>query len=167
MAPLTVGDPAPWFILPSTSNPNYHFDAVGGYRVVLFFFGSSRHGNSAVVLKEFCAKQSQFAALGMPFFGVSIDPEDTELAEVIESPTYCKFLWDFDRDVSSRYGVCQIVDDAIVYAPTTFVLDERLHVFGVFRSKILTIMLSKSFRFSRTYLLLNRIIWQYLKLPFC
>ncbi|MBF2048436.1 MAG: 2OG-Fe(II) oxygenase [Leptolyngbya sp. IPPAS B-1204] len=130
---LTVGDPVPWFTLPSTSNPNYHFDTVGGYRVVLFFFGSTKVPRSAQAVKDFCAIQSEFTASSVPFFGVSIDPEDQKLAEAILEPTYCKFLWDFEQRVSQQYGVCGTTDtDQVTYRPTSFVLDENLRVLQVF-----------------------------------
>lgn len=133
MAFLTVGDPVPWFTLPSTSNPNYHFDTVGGYRVVLFFFGSTQDDRTASVVQEFCAMQAQFAAQQVPFFGVSIDPNDQGLADAIVEPTYCKFLWDFERTVSQQYGVCSSegAEDAINYTPTSFILDENLRVLQV------------------------------------
>jgi peroxiredoxin/predicted 2-oxoglutarate/Fe(II)-dependent dioxygenase YbiX len=132
MVALSVGDPAPLFTLPSTSNPTYHFDTVGGYRTVLFFFGSSKHTNSTLVLKEFCDRQKQFASLNVPFFGISVDPEDTYLADVINNPTYCKFLWDLEGEVSRLYGVCQSDDGQVLVTPTTFVLDENLHILRVF-----------------------------------
>jgi peroxiredoxin len=122
MARLTAGDPVPWFTLPSTSNSAYHFDTVGGHRVVLFFFGSAQVPRSARLVQSFCQQQAQFAALNIPFFGVSVDPEDTPLSRVIENPTYCKFLWDFERQVSQRFGVCEIAKDAVYYSPTTFAI---------------------------------------------
>lgn len=133
MAVLTTGDPVPWFTLPSTSNPNYHFDTVGGYRVILFFFGSTQSERAATALQDFCNMQPQLAALGVPFFGVGIDPTDQHLAERIQEPTYCKFLWDFEQRVSRQYGVCAPGSpDQTHYSPTTFVLDENLHVLRVF-----------------------------------
>lgn len=135
MAALTVGDPIPWFTLPSTSNPNYHFDTVGGYRVVLFFFGSTKIEQSAQLIREFCAMQREFAAQEVPFFGVSVDPDDQFLAEAIENPTYCKFLWDFDQTVSRQYGVCSDAGNGVEYTPTAFVIDENLHVQHVFPLK--------------------------------
>lgn len=132
MPRLTVGDPVPWFTLPSTSNSAFKFDTVGGYRVVLFFFGSSRLARSAEILKEFCQKQAQFAALNVPFFGVSIDSEDTYLKQAVKIPTYCKFFWDFDREISLQYSVCRMEGNVAHYVPTTFVLDESLRVLEVF-----------------------------------
>lgn len=129
---LSPGDSVPWFTLPSTSNPRFHFDTVGGYRVILFFFGSSKVPRSAEVLREFCQQQAQLAQLNVPFFGVSVDPDDTDWAQAIEYPTYCKFLWDFDREVSHLFGVCQTENSALLYAPTAFVLDERLRILEIF-----------------------------------
>ncbi len=129
MAALTIGDPAPWFTLPSTSNPQYHFNTVGGYRVILFFFGSRQFGQAAQAIQDFCAMQAELKAANIPFFGVSVDPADQGLASQIISPTYCKFLWDFEQQVSQQYGVCE---PAGQYQPTTFVLSENLSVQQVF-----------------------------------
>lgn len=129
MVPLTVGDPAPWFTLPSTSNPTYHFDTVGGYRLILFCFGSAKNSLVAPVIQEFCALQPQLAAADIPFFGLSTDPGDQVLASQIISPTYCKFLWDFEQTVSQQYGVCAANQP---YQPTAFVINENLHIAAVF-----------------------------------
>jgi peroxiredoxin/predicted 2-oxoglutarate/Fe(II)-dependent dioxygenase YbiX len=129
---LTVGDPVPWFVLPSTSSPTFHFDTVGGYYSVLFFFGSSKYYKAAVPLKEFCQHQSQFSALQMPFFGISIDSDDAVLAELVEQPSFFKLMWDFEGKVSTQYGVCQIQRDDISYQPVTLVLDQNLRVLQVF-----------------------------------
>ena len=40
-------DPAPWFTAPSTVNPNYYFDTVGGRFVVLCFFMNSLMSGSS------------------------------------------------------------------------------------------------------------------------
>lgn len=135
MVSLTVGDPVPWFRLPSTSNANYNFDTVGGYRIILFFFGSTQIQPSAQAIRDFCAMQAELAALEVPFFGVSVDPNDQFLADQISHPTYCKFLWDFEQTVSQQYGVCTPASgttNGITYSPTTFVLDPTLRVLKVF-----------------------------------
>ncbi|NJO79464.1 MAG: redoxin domain-containing protein [Cyanobacteria bacterium RM1_2_2] len=132
MTSLSIGDPVPWFILPSTSNSAYHFDTVGGHYVVLFFFGSSKYYKAAVPLKDFCEQQQRFSALKIPFFGVSIDSDDTALADLVKQPTYYKFIWDFEAEASTRYGVCQIKGETVSYQPITLVLDPTLRVFQIF-----------------------------------
>jgi peroxiredoxin/predicted 2-oxoglutarate/Fe(II)-dependent dioxygenase YbiX len=140
MLPLSVGDPVPWFTLASTSSPNFHFDSVGGYRTVLFFFGSSKDNRISEVLKEFCGQQNQFALYKVPFFGVSIDFNDAYLTSFVENKTYFKFLWDFERKVSIQYGACQPCNNEggeLHYKPIIFILDENLRILQIF--PILTI----------------------------
>lgn len=134
MVSLTVGDPVPWFTLPSTSNANYHFDTVGGHYVILFFFGSTKIEQSAQAVQDFCEFQAELAAQDVPFFGVSVDPDDQVLADKVTRPTYCKFLWDFEQTISQQYGVCSPTGTAkaLEYSPTAFVLDQNLRVLNVF-----------------------------------
>jgi peroxiredoxin/predicted 2-oxoglutarate/Fe(II)-dependent dioxygenase YbiX len=132
MVSLTVGDPVPWFTLPSTSSSAFHFNTVGGYFVVLFFFGSSSRRNSAFILQEFCEQQDRFSDFLIPFFGISADPNDTALAELVKQPTFFKLMWDFEGTVSRQYGVLDSQKDTTVYQPTTFVLDPTLRVLRVF-----------------------------------
>jgi peroxiredoxin/predicted 2-oxoglutarate/Fe(II)-dependent dioxygenase YbiX len=128
-----IGDPVPWFTLPSSSNPNYHFDTVGGYRVVLFFFGSTKVAAAAQAVRDFCNLQRAFAAIEVPFFGVSVDPDDQFLIDTIESPSFCKFLWDYDHSVSRQFGVLAETGlDQVEYLPTAFVLDENLRILQIF-----------------------------------
>jgi peroxiredoxin/predicted 2-oxoglutarate/Fe(II)-dependent dioxygenase YbiX len=129
---LTIGDPAPWFTAPSSSNSTYHFDTVGGYRVILCFLGRCKTQSYAKVLHDFAALQPQLEQCQIPFFGVTIDPEDIVLQQLIEIPSYFKFIWDFDRSVSLRYGVLSNDTEADFYRPTTLVLDENLRVLQVF-----------------------------------
>ncbi len=134
MTVLTVGDPAPWFVLPSTSNPNFHFNTVGGYRIILCFFGSTQLEQSAQAVEDFCAMQAELAAANIPFFGVSVDPADRVLASKVVNPTYCKFFWDFEQQVSQQYGVAAPTDQSQQpsYQPITYLLNENLSVQQVF-----------------------------------
>jgi peroxiredoxin/predicted 2-oxoglutarate/Fe(II)-dependent dioxygenase YbiX len=134
MLSLSVGDPVPWFTLPSNSNPTFHFNSVGGHRVILFFFGSTKNNRIREILNQFSTRQNQLASYQVPFFGVSIDPDDSFLAELVENKTYFKFLWDFKREVSIQYGVCQPDNPAgseLQYEPKIFILDENLRVLQV------------------------------------
>ncbi|HHP7244698.1 MAG TPA: redoxin domain-containing protein [Elainellaceae cyanobacterium] len=133
MTHLAPGDPAPWFTLPSSSNPNYHFDTVGGYYVILFFFGSTQNERVKRVVDEFCDRQEQLMSLNVPFLGVSVDPGDRHLDAQVKIPTYCKFFWDEERRISLQYGVCQPeTQHETRYAPTAFVLDPMLRILHIF-----------------------------------
>ncbi|MDB9305059.1 redoxin domain-containing protein [Nodularia spumigena CS-591/12] len=134
MVSLTVGDPVPWFILPSNSNPTFHFHSVGGNRLILFFFGSTKNNRIREILYKFRSLQNQLASYQVPFLGVSIDPDDSFLAELVENKSYFKFLWDFNREVSIQYGVCQVNNSAsseLYYQPKIFILDENLRVLQI------------------------------------
>ncbi|GAB4232981.1 MAG: hypothetical protein Kow00121_61040 [Elainellaceae cyanobacterium] len=134
MPALTIGDPAPWFITPSIAKfPSSQDITIGGYRAVLFFFGSARDRRIQTVLEAFLAAQAEFEQQKIPVFGVSINPADQALEQRIKAP-HLRFLWDFEGELSIRYGVCQLGDrpqGGITYDPTTFVLDENLRVLEV------------------------------------
>lgn len=141
MSLLTVGDPAPWFTPTTTvtatvaatpANPQDFI--MGGYRAVLFFFGSSRNPQVKAALADFCSVRSRFEQLGIHFFGISIDPTDRPLERTVETSDYFHWLWDFDGEISIRYGLCQLGSQGqgITYEPTTFVLDENLRILNLF-----------------------------------
>ncbi|MBI4783221.1 MAG: 2OG-Fe(II) oxygenase [Oscillatoriophycideae cyanobacterium NC_groundwater_1537_Pr4_S-0.65um_50_18] len=135
MSLLAAGDPAPWFMADSTSSPNFHFETVGGYRIILSFLGSSTIDRSKEVLQQFMALQDSLEQQQIIFFGVLIDPGDLALKDWIELPTFFKLFWDFDQKISALYGTCESLPDdpdSIRYAPTTFVLNQNLQIAGIF-----------------------------------
>lgn len=131
MSILSVGDPAPWFI--SQSIAKFAPDVtVGGYRSVLFFFGSASNPQIQPIVAGFLKSQAQFQQADITLFGVSIDPNDRRLEAQIQQSRQFRFLWDLDGDLSIRYGVCQLdKNGSISYDPTTFVLDENLRVLAM------------------------------------
>jgi peroxiredoxin/predicted 2-oxoglutarate/Fe(II)-dependent dioxygenase YbiX len=134
---LTVGDPAPWFTPTTTdAQTQTHLQdfRMGGYRAVLFFFGSARNSQVRSALTGFCAAKSYFEQSGIHFFGVTIDPTDRILEQEVPPSTYFHWLWDFSGEISIRYGLCELGNrsQGITYEPTTFVLSENLRVLGLF-----------------------------------
>lgn len=134
MSHLVTGDPAPWFVTDSTSNPKFHFDTIGGHRIILSFLGSSRIDHCNQVIQKFAALQEQLDFHQIIFCGVIVDPNDLDLEALIEKPTFLKLFWDFDQSISRLYGVCQVNSGSSdgVYTPTTFVLNQNLQIAGVF-----------------------------------
>jgi peroxiredoxin len=134
MPTLTVGDPAPWFITPTIAQSEDCQDiVVGGYRAVLFFFGSARDPRTQAVLADFVAAAQRFADQKITVLGHTIDPSDRGLQQSWlpqgGQPPTLRFLWDFDGELSRRYGVCQVEQGGgMSYDPTTFILDENLHI---------------------------------------
>lgn len=131
---LSIGDFAPWSIVPSTAHPQHHIDLVSGHRTVLFFFGSGSSPEVQTILDRFLNSATLWRSQGISFLGVSIDPRDKVLETTRLDPT-CGILWDFDGTLSLQYGVCQLdtaTGGGIAYDPTTLVLDENLRVLGIF-----------------------------------
>ncbi|MEB3356094.1 MAG: 2OG-Fe(II) oxygenase [Synechococcales bacterium] len=123
---LTVGEPAPWFVGASTSNPKYHFDSVAGRYVVLCFFESTQAEGSQQVLGDFLRQREIFDDQTCCFFGVTVDPADE--ATVQGQLPGIRFFWDFDRAISQQFGVG---DRQNPYQRCTYILDARLRVLFV------------------------------------
>jgi peroxiredoxin/predicted 2-oxoglutarate/Fe(II)-dependent dioxygenase YbiX len=131
MPALTVGDHAPWFT--SATQATRQDFIMGGYRAVLFFFGSSSNPQVKAALLAFCQAQPRFTQLGIHFFGISIDPNDRILEQQVPQSDFFHWLWD-SGEISIRYGLCQLGENGrgITYDPTTLVLDENLRILNLF-----------------------------------
>ncbi|MBE9092529.1 redoxin domain-containing protein [Tychonema sp. LEGE 07203] len=132
---LEIGDPAPWFSIPASNNPLFHFSTVGGRRTVLFFFASAAFPEIQVILKSFEELSGEFQSLEVPLFGVSVDAADKEQNRGTTIAPSFIFFWDFDKKLSQQYGVCRDVEQngvaGVHYAPQTFVLNENLQVINI------------------------------------
>ena len=117
----------------SSVNPRFCFDSVAG-RVVLSFFGSSKHPSSKRFLIEIAGRADRFNLTNAIFFGVSIDPEDSH--RLGQRSPGIMFFWDLDRAVSSLYGVIREAQPgagdgsggAAVFKRQAFILDRALRV---------------------------------------
>ncbi len=106
---LTVGEPAPWFIAPSLTNPKFRFHTVAGRYVMLCFFGSAGDKGSQKVLEEVRRHGGIFDDEKSCFFGVSTEPEDVALSRVQQQLPGIRFFWDFDKNISRQY---RVIDEA-------------------------------------------------------
>ncbi|WP_293125997.1 redoxin domain-containing protein [Microcoleus sp. bin38.metabat.b11b12b14.051] len=133
---LEIGDPAPWFSIPASNNPLFHFSMAGGRRIVLFFFASAAFEQIQTILKSFQELSEEFNTFQAALFGVSIDAADKEQNRPTTIAPSLIFFWDFDKQVSQQYGVCRDIEQngvaGIHYAPQTFVLNENLQIINIF-----------------------------------
>lgn len=136
MSLLEIGDPAPWFSLPSTNNALFHFSTVAGRRNILFFFASIAFEQTQVILKNFQQLSEEFQNLQVNLFGVSVDPIDKEQNRPTTVAPSFIFFWDLEKTISQQYGVCREVEEngvaGVQYAPQTFVLNENLQIINIF-----------------------------------
>jgi peroxiredoxin len=157
---LLPGDPAPDFRVPSSVNPDFHFDTSAGRYIVLSFFATSTLPYSAKLLEEVERRRDRFNVSNAVFFGVSIDPQDP--GRLRQRWPGVVYFWDQDRRVSELYGLLRPSNPAPgpkppdttavgpassggedgaaspaardadgVYEPATFVLDQALRVLSV------------------------------------
>jgi predicted 2-oxoglutarate/Fe(II)-dependent dioxygenase YbiX/peroxiredoxin len=101
---IDAGEPAPWFIQRTSSNPNYNFASVGGRYVLLCFFGSTSAEICAAALRAVEAQRIFFDDENICFFGVTNDPRDEIEGRVADSPPGIRYFYDFDGRVGKLYG---------------------------------------------------------------
>lgn len=125
---LTLGEPAPWFSAPTTANPNFHFDTVGGRYVVLCFFESAARPDSRRILDDLWQARERFSDDTVTFFGISHDPLDKGQARVQEQIPGLRYFWDFDRTVAKEFGAIQLDPQTGLqkFVAHTLILDSRL-----------------------------------------
>jgi peroxiredoxin/predicted 2-oxoglutarate/Fe(II)-dependent dioxygenase YbiX len=129
---LRPGDPAPWFRMPSTDNPNYAFHAVAGRYVLLAFLGSASRPEAKAALAAVAAHRDLFDDDHACFFGISADPADRAEGAVQPSLPGIRFLFDLDGAVSRQVGVLRAPegtpDGPDFYTPAWLLLDPMLRV---------------------------------------
>lgn len=128
-----VGEPAPWFVARSTSNPRFTFHTAAGRYVALCFAGFAAHPLAAAALAEVVRRRALFDDLKASFFGISIDPADEAQGRVGESLPGLRWFWDPDLAVSRLYGAAAPASPqaarpqgAVAYHPFWLVLDPQL-----------------------------------------
>lgn len=123
--PLTVGEPAPWFHLPTGKKLRYSFDAAAGRYVLLVFFGSSTEPQAREVLQRLARWRSVFDDARASFFGITTDPDDVAQERVRDALPGVRFFHDLEGTVSALYGARQ---PGGAYRPVTYLLDPALRV---------------------------------------
>lgn len=123
--PLTVGEPAPWFHLPTGKMPRFSFNTVAGRHLVMAFFGSTTQAASREVLQRMQSLRAVFDDERVSFFGITTDRDDVRLMRVQDSLPGVRYFHDFDGQVSSLYGA-RLEDGS--HRPVTYLIDPTLRV---------------------------------------
>jgi predicted 2-oxoglutarate/Fe(II)-dependent dioxygenase YbiX/peroxiredoxin len=131
MARLLPGDPAPYFTVRASTNPNFHFDTAGGRNLVLSFIGSAARPGVAEAVQRLGARRDIFDDIHASLFVVTCDPTDEGRLEH-RMPGYRNF-WDFDSKVTRLYGLASEpeADGRLRVTPASVVLDPNFRVFKV------------------------------------
>ncbi len=142
MAALHPHEPAPWFVAATDRNPHFTFSSLGGRPVALVFHGSAQTpegGALVAALKTLAARHP--GSDGAPVYcAVSFDPRDgadpAAREETRRLPTYIRFH-DPDLALGKLYGLLppEARPGAMPeWQPVSFVLDERLRIYGVLQN---------------------------------
>jgi peroxiredoxin/predicted 2-oxoglutarate/Fe(II)-dependent dioxygenase YbiX len=123
--PLTVGESAPWFHLPTGKKPRYSFDTAAGRYVLLVFFGSSTEPQAREVLQRLARLRSEFDDERVSFFGITTDRADVTQERVRDAPPGVRFFHDLEGQVSALYGAHP---PGGAYRPVSYLLDPALRV---------------------------------------
>lgn len=128
---LRPGDPAPWFVAASMSNPRYVFASAAGRWLLLCFLGSGASEPARAALALVTRHRARFDVDRLAFFGISVDPRDRTEGRLVDDLPGIRFLWDEDRSVSRLYGLLEEREGHTRLRPTWFLLDPQLRVAAV------------------------------------
>ncbi len=128
---LSVGDPAPWVTLATSTHPSLRLDMAGGRYLVLCFFGSTKDAFAEAALQAVRARRKLFDDLKASFFGFSLDRGDHTAGLITDEIPGLRFFRDFEGKASVLYGA--ISPEAVPAAqvqvrPLWFVLDPALRI---------------------------------------
>ena len=132
---LSPGDPARYFVAPTTTIPRFTFDTAAGRYLVLCFLGTVGDEAGEGALRAIAAHRRVFDDDKASLFGVLIDPEDQARNRVQESIPGIRFFLDHDLAISRRYGA--VPHDAVAGQPVAvrrfwLVLDPALRILKLF-----------------------------------
>ena len=125
MTRLIVGEPAPWFIGPTSSRPDYSFGSVAGRFIVLAFVSSSRSDPGQKLLAAISGNRRLFDDDRCAFFGVTADPADQAQAHVKDDPPGVRWFYDAGASIAGQYGVS---DPQNGVSPSWLLLDPSLRL---------------------------------------
>lgn len=133
---LLPGEPAPWFVAPSSRGEQFHFSSLGGRYVALLFLGSLSPEPVQAALARVRQRRALFTSPKACFFAVSMDPADqASLSATAEEPGI-HYFWDPQGAISQRYGALVPGDAAAGggrhYRPFWLVMDPFLRVMARF-----------------------------------
>jgi predicted 2-oxoglutarate/Fe(II)-dependent dioxygenase YbiX/peroxiredoxin len=101
---LTVGDPAPFFVQRTSTNPRFHFHTVASKYIVLCFYATGELAQSRAALEFIRKSRTVLANRPIVFFGVSHDPADESDRGIKDEAPGHRYFYDDDGTIGRLYG---------------------------------------------------------------
>ena len=129
--PFLIGDPAPYFVCRSPSNPRLQFDTVAGKYLVLCFVCSAGNPKGQAIASTIeTYLRDRFDDKKASAFLISADHNDESQQRLRDARPGVHILWDDEREVCRLFGVYLEEEDN--WKPMTLVLDPTLRVIARF-----------------------------------
>ncbi len=126
MSQLAIGDPAPWFVAPTSRRPNFHFNTVAGRYVVLCFVESLADPAVQAMAGVLARCGELFNDQKACIFFVTCDPQDAASGRLPAEAPGRRIILDYDRRISAMFGVWNEASGQ--YDRASLVLDHNLHL---------------------------------------
>lgn len=132
---LTVGDPAPWFVLPDSNGQNTVLRSHAGKPILLVFYAGDHIPECEKIACRLQDIMSMCDRLDLKIFSISLNsPSNRQTFAENHNLTY-PLLSDFRAEVSTKYGACALDSknsNTIVYNRVAFLLDRNLHILKIY-----------------------------------
>lgn len=126
---LQAGDPAPDFTAPSTVNPSFHFNTIGGHRAVLVFLNGAER---LATRQALAASLGSFRSKGIHVFGVVHGPDASMDADQDGVHLPITLFRDVDGAIARRFRMVtpRAGDNPPRLLNGAYVIDESVRVVG-------------------------------------
>ena len=128
---LMPGDFVPKFIVNSNVTPEFHFDQVGGKRIVLCCFGTAQRDVNRLAFENLVAQIGRLVLDNTYVIGLSMDPHDVEDPRLARMSGLVTIFWDMGGAVSRALGVLTPVEGrpgAEHFRAASVLIDENMRL---------------------------------------
>jgi peroxiredoxin Q/BCP len=121
--PLTAGQTAPTFTLPSQDRSAVSLEQFRGKWVLLYFYPKDNTPGCTLEAHNFQRDLPKYESLNTVIVGVSLDSEESHKSFCAKQGLTFKLLSDKDKEVTTKYGSLKTMLGIKMSARNTFLID--------------------------------------------
>jgi peroxiredoxin/predicted 2-oxoglutarate/Fe(II)-dependent dioxygenase YbiX len=132
---LRVGDPAPWFRLPTQNKADFFLRSNAGKPIILFFYAQDEIPACQEIACRFRDLMPIFNQSDVRVFSISSNLPESRLKFSQDHHLPFTLLSDSNLAVSIKYGVCSLDENdpsSVSYHRTAFLLDSNLRILKIY-----------------------------------